>query len=455
MDLPKQTNHGTNVDVLVIGRGIAGAMAALRARELGASVALVHSSAGASVQTSGAFNIADALSLAPKTAGKAPLDVGDNWDKLVETVVQTHPNHFYAQISSAQRSKFLKAIKCFGKHLHSLVDVPDVPGPNKVLATSLGTFKHAAICQRSGEFDFNQLPNDCLIGVVDFTGLLGYEAKPLIRMLEWMASLTAHRPFRFVPMTVDFCNPTMPWKSPLQAAAAMDDPKNQARFYKAFAKALSAFQPEPKFFLLPPVMAVEATTHIINTLEETHRIHAREILSGSQSVMGQRLSRALDSALRKSEVEMIQGGIQGWDSEDGIISSVTLKLSDSQRRVHPKQVILATGKHLGGGLKLKSRWVEPIFNLSPYIGDRPFAEVHPTEITTEGMQQTQPIFEGGLRYDDALRPKDAFMNVPHKNLRAAGSLLSGTDTMQDGTASGTSILSGYLAGELATSSDNS
>lgn len=452
MELPPQNDHGTNVDVLVIGRGLAGTMAALRARELGASVAIVHADAGASVHSSGAFNLADTLSLKPAISSCSPLDPGESWDKLVAAVALKNPNHFYGQIPSGQLSKFLKATKCFGKHLHDLVEVPERAAPNKVLASGLGTFKHAAFCQRSADFDFNQLPKDCYIGVVEFTGLLGYEASAVIRMLEWMVSLTAHRPLRFTPVSVDIQVEDLYWKSPLQAAAMLDDPRNQSRFFEAFSNALTTFQPEPKFFLLPPVLGIESTAQIINTLEANHRIHAREILSGSQSVMGQRLARALEIALRKVEASVLKGKVLGWDAKNKHIHGITVEEDGHLHHFHPKQVVLASGRHLGGGLQLKSRWAEPVFNLTPYIDEKPVAEIHPTEVTRKKIEASQAIFEGGLKYDSQMRPKDAFMNVPFDNLRLAGSIMQSSDAMIDGTSSGVSILSGYLAGEFAAGS---
>lgn len=438
------------VDLLVIGKGIAGVMSALRAHELGKNALVVHASDGASVFASGAVNVVDEQSsLSPEIHDTNPLSKNHTWQKQLERFSERHESHPYAKVGSNGRSKMGRALNLFSESCGQLYPSVEAHSINKVFATEMGTLKPALMAQHSQDFDWLDLAQGLHIGVVEIEGYLGYDSQPVIDMLAWALGREAQRDFKFEPVSMDYKAPSGFWRSPIQAASALDEQEEMQNFIHSLGRALSRLQPEPKHLLFPPILGLKNHAQLISAIESQFRIRARELLGASHAIPGLRLGRALNSALAKRDIPTLQGKISGHLKEGDRIDSVYVKTPEREVQIKAGSVVLASGRHLGGGLRLKSSFKDSCFGLPVFIDGRPYHDVSSAALTGYTSSEAHQIFRAGLGSDSQLRPLDSFHKVYANNLYAAGNVLGGFDPSKDGTSFGVSLLTGYLASEHA------
>ncbi|HYR56848.1 MAG TPA: FAD-binding protein, partial [Myxococcaceae bacterium] len=129
-------------EILVVGGGMAGCIAALSARKNGAEVVVARRSLGATALSSGAIDVAPDPAAPP----------GDMKSQLVSPllaareVARTRPNHPYAVL--VDRLDRLKGALSFAAaQLPEVLDPPMIR--NALLPTPLGTVKPAGMAQSS------------------------------------------------------------------------------------------------------------------------------------------------------------------------------------------------------------------------------------------------------------------------------------------------------------------
>ncbi len=155
-------------DVLVLGGGMAGAMAALSARAGGARVALIRRSPGATALSSGAIAVAPDLGAGPAEPlawRRGPVDAARRLAAL-------RPEHPYALVGP-DLARLPEALAFTARALDPLLS-PALDRP-RFLATPLGGAAGAALCQRSmaaGDLLTARGP----LAVVGFRGHLGFDA---------------------------------------------------------------------------------------------------------------------------------------------------------------------------------------------------------------------------------------------------------------------------------------
>ena len=109
--------------------------------------------------------------------------------------------------------------------------------------------------------------------------------------------------------------------------------------------------------------------------------------------------------------------------------------------------VLATGRHIGGGLRAARSTVEPLLGLGVFHDGRPAAEF---AARLHHLKYLDPAeeFRLGLATDRRLHPLDGDGNAPYSNLYAAGAVLGGYDYAGP-CGFGVPILTGWLAGRRA------
>lgn len=161
-----------------------------------------------------------------------------------------------------------------------------------------------------------------------------------------------------------------------------------------------------------------------------------ELLSAPPSPHGWRLQQAIALGTQKADVtsfEITRGRI------------TTAKAGD--RSIRADAFILATGRHIGGGLSGGHMTAEPLLKLGVFHEGQ---AVTRTGTRLQHLQYLDPAEElrSGVSTDDHLHPLDDEGEVALQNLYAAGALLGGYD-YSGPCGFGVPILTGWLAGRYA------
>jgi anaerobic glycerol-3-phosphate dehydrogenase len=161
-----------------------------------------------------------------------------------------------------------------------------------------------------------------------------------------------------------------------------------------------------------------------------------ELLASPPSPHGWRLQQAIALGTVKAEVT-------GFEMAGDRI--VAARAGD--RAFRGDAFVLATGRHIGGGLRGGRRTTEPLMNLGV------FHEGHPVNSLGTRFQHMQYLDPGeelrsGLATDRRLHPLDEEGAVRYSNLFAAGAVLGGYD-YGGPCGFGVPILTGWLAGHFA------
>ncbi len=167
--------------------------------------------------------------------------------------------------------------------------------------------------------------------------------------------------------------------------------------------------------------------------------HAFELLSAAPSPHGWALHQALGSMLEAAGAARVRGRVHGFRGRRGRLEAGVVDGGE----LEADAFVLATGRFIGGGLRRARVATEPLLGLEVFFEGRPVSEDR--RLAKRVDIDPGPAFLEGLRTDSDLRPLDAFGQVPYENLRAAGAVLGGWDEAGP-EGMGVPILTGWLAG---------
>lgn len=440
-------------EVLVIGGGIAGAVAALAARRRGAEVVLVRRALGATALSSGALDVAPDPLATPRRPRGQELSL----EACVHHLAASRPDHPYA-ILYDELGRFPEAL-AFAEDAIDGVRFASPTEANRCLPTPVGTLKFSGGALHS-IIDGDLARVESQIGVVGFRDHLEYDAELWARLLT-DACAAAGLVRSFVPVACDFLSRRDDVVlQPFEIAARIDD--DPAGFVASVRRALS---PNVKRLLLPPVLSRGDPEVVLRQLEDALYVPASESLATRQSVLGQRLQRYLDEALEREGVAVVRGEIRARDDRDldtleyrparPLPPPARLFLPNGQEPeknepgtpVRARAVVLATGKYLAGGLAKNGCLYEPTLRLPVAVSGPGCASTF--RLTAHEVVEEQAFFRAGVRVDGGLRPLDEGGAIVDERLLACGDVLAGHDPARDGSAMGVAVFSGYIAGRRA------
>lgn len=418
-------------DVLVVGGGMAGAVAALAARAAGASVVLLRRSPGATALSSGAVSVAPDLGGLPG----APLASRRPTLEAAARVALLRPDHPYAV---AGVSALGEALAFAARELAAVLAPP--LERRRFLATAFGSAVGAALCQRSME------PGDLLgiRGVLVVAGLPGH--------LAFDAGLVAAGLSRYVARggpearAVDLGALALfePAGRPHDLARALEPAGAAEALGQAIRRALPA---GAAAVLLPPVLGLDPAARVTERIASAAGLPVAETLSDVPSVPGIRLQRAIEDRLRAADVRLVAGELAGAGGPGAPVEA-------GGRSVRAGSWVLATGRFVGGGVARRGALVEPALAIPVQAAEGGEAGVHlaarpAASLTVRDRRAPQPLLSAGIRVDASLRPLDERGHPVHPRLFAAGAVIGGHEQATDGTGLGVAILTGYAAGRAA------
>jgi glycerol-3-phosphate dehydrogenase subunit B len=409
-------------DLLVIGGGMAGAMAAIAGSKAGLSTTLIRRGSGATALSSGAVDLDGTVGWM-RYIGRT----GDQAAQVLEAAVQDFQS-LMAEVGYP--------------YLGSLEE-------GMQLLNSLGTAKWSALAPCTFVAgDLTKLDSACIL----FVGVSGYpdfDAPSVSRSAMFLSQRglvetqieadAVEIPFPRIKHTANI--------NGFELARLMEEEAVASEVAERVSqeKDLSQFT----HVAFPPILGLNHAPRALQVLETETGTPCFEVVAAPPSVPGYRLRQALDRAMEQHGVRVIHACVDGFSASEGSVRRITAVQKETNYAVEPEIVVLATGKFIGGGIEWTGRLREPIFDLPVFVDGRYAEGLCEADLLTDRFTSEQRIFSAGLKVDHNLRPLSPEGHVVYTNVMAAGGVLTGYNYLQDGGGLGIPLVTGHLCAHLA------
>jgi glycerol-3-phosphate dehydrogenase subunit B len=418
---------------------MAGATAALAARDAGARVALARRAPGSTGLSGGAVSVAHDPAALPDAALRGRAGVVESARRIAASQAG-HPYH----VLRDRLDRLWNAVEFATGQLASVLAPPT--GRNRWLLTPFGKVHPAATCQKSMVAgDLSEARG--VLAVVAPRGHLWWDAGLVASGAVGARALGAPET-RVVPLDL-FMWEEAALARPFDLARLLEAPGAAEEVGKMLAERLPR---GATVALFPPVLGVSPEARVAERIGDAAGVLVAEFLSDLPSVPGLRLQRAIDLRLGAAGVEVLQGDVRE-------AAAPGLPVRVGGREVLAHSWVLATGRFVGGGIARRGQLFEPVLGLPVLASEGPFAEAGahlaarpPAALTLRDSRSPQPLLSAGLKVDPELHPVDAEGRAVSDRLFAAGAVIGGHDQASDGTGMGVAIFTGWLAGRGAAAS---
>jgi len=403
-------------DVLVIGAGPAGLLAAWVARRTQARVRLLATGIGTTHVSPGWLSI---------------LDTDGDLQAALDGWILRHPAHPYALVGVEALRGGIAALRevCAPAGINYLGDLQS----NFRLPTALGAVKQAALVPETFASGDLRQPGEVLIagpaGWRDFYPALC--AENLARQ-GIPARATS---FDLPEMHAGQFDPT-----PGGLARLFDQPGIRERSAALIRPQLAGASRVG----LPAILGLEHSHEAWHDLQDRLSVPVFEIPTLPPSVPGMRLYNAFKTALERAGVQiLLDMTVTHGLVEDHRARGAAVPGSVREMIFGAERIILATGGLYGGGIVSDYRGClrETVFglpvmapdNMSEWFDDRFIGSAD------------HAIHRAGLRANQALQPVDAAGQVLLENVRIAGRLLGDYSPLSEGSTEGAWLATAYRA----------
>jgi glycerol-3-phosphate dehydrogenase subunit B len=413
----------TTADVVVLGAGMAGLVAAVRLAEAGLRVVTVAKGHGS-------------LRLSPATIdilGYRPEPV-DSPAAELPGFAETHPEHPYALISPDVLAESVRWLK---EHVDTYAYVGD-PSANMLLPTAIGVPRPSAVVPET--MAGGDLRGVGPVAIAGLGVLKDFHASLAAENLQ--AATTAYG--RTVEARPVLLNPPTDGLADV-GALALARLFEDAAFRTAVAAELRAAVRGEEAIGLPAVLGMDQARSVWTELQQAVGRPVFEIPTAvPPSVPGMRLARALQDRLRRAGGRFVIGAqATGPELRNGKLAGVRIH---SAARVTPRMcrwVVLATGGLASGGIEVDTSGV---------VNERALGlPVHAPGPDQTGFDPSylgeHPMETAGLRVDSTLRPVGPDGEPVYPNVYAAGAVIGGARPWREKSGDGISLSTGYLAAD--------
>ncbi len=407
-------------DLLVIGAGFAGMVAAARAASLGLNTILAGNSSSL-MFTSGLLDY----------LGVSPLDAEDQLDDPclgLEALKKDHPGHVYAKTGHEKIVQNFGFVRKFLSNAGLSYHLS--PGKNLPVLTAMGTVKPSFMVPETMEKGTRFLNRENPLIIIDIKGLQGFSARQVAAGLENGFS-------RVIPLRVEIPGIT---KSipPVVLAQFFEDSQVQ----EAFVRQLLPYSGQADIAGMPAVCGVHNSLEIQQKLEAMTGLGLFEIPGIPPSIPGLRLKNAFEKALAGLGVEFLSNTQIHSPVFNGKRFTLAGKADPGELSISARGVILATGRFFGNGLHARrERIVETLFRLN-VVQPKGRSLWHDLNFWT---RQGHAINQAGVETDHRFRPLDERQRPVYQTLYAVGSILAHNDWARLKSGSGTSLVSACAA----------
>lgn len=434
----------SGAEVLVIGAGVAGFAAALAARDRGARVMVLDAHAGASALGGGAWDVASDVGASPEDVFRPARSL----EQALVARVREDVHHPYAKLGmdviEAVREAHARVLPAL-----AIYRPLDLRGTGVLIATDLGLPRRTATAQHA------VLALDSARGgAIAVAVLRGYrytDSAFLAASLTELADL-ADDDRRFGALELEFFRRREDaLLHPHEIAAIADSDDGRARLSQTLARAIAGAKHDA--VLLPPVLGLRNDA-VVRELTTKLGIPVGELVAPLAGPQGLRLVRRIDAALQEAGCERRSARVRAVVSRT---QGTTVVLDDGEE-LRGKSVVLATGKHMSGGLVMcRGELREPLAELPVWVDGRVLALPSssggrdPAVLFGDNPFVGGPACRAGVAFDESFRALDRSGRPRATDLFVCGALLTGHDPARDGTGLGCAATTGWLAGRHATS----
>jgi glycerol-3-phosphate dehydrogenase subunit B len=416
-------------DVVVVGAGLAGLVAAARLAEAGASVTLVAKGHASTHWGSGGIDVA------------APAGAGTSAEGVVGLARDGHPYAVLARDVEPAVGWLLGVLDAEGLPYEGGVDTPI-----RRIPTAIGGTRRAAIVPAAQAAALRPWDPDELLVVAGPAAFKDFWPAAVANSLE-RASVWAGDDRPSQVRGVAFGMPGL-WErrnlNALHLAGRFDDPAQRAEDIDALAAGIATVARGRRGRVaLPAVIGLHEHAAAWAELRAALRFEPFEVPLVPPSVPGMRLYNALRSRIRSLGGRVQVGeAVARFRTERGRVTAVELEAATRSHVIRTGALVLATGGIAGGGLiaHRDGRIDEPLLGLTVAGPDRD------DWLRNDGLDPAgHPIEAAGIRTDDGLRPLGADGKVAFHNVRVAGALLAGQRALRERSGDGVAIASGWRA----------
>jgi len=399
-------------DLIIIGTGLSGLMAAKSAAEAGAKVLIIGKGIGSLCLFS---NTIDILGIFPEEM------------KMVDGLFQwikDHPTHPYSRLGW---EKIGEALTSFRSLFQSRYTFKSIDGENRLILTGAGTFRPAYL-----------IPSTIITGislrngnglVVGFKGFKDFYANYVADQLKCRGLNLSVPEFQDQELTATAIARLMEKESVRGALARQVKEQIDGESWVGF----------------PAVLGFQDPMKVKKGLEEIIGCEVFEIPTLPPSIPGMRI-------FRRFREWLIQNGVSFLIGHSVSNAMVNRKRCEAIEVSHPPlaqsysadRFILAPGRFIGGGLKAdEERVSESIFNLPvSQPGSR-------QDWFGNSFFNNHRIHQAGILTDLSLRPTDERGEHALENVWIAGTILAGHNSIQERSREGIEIVTGYWAARYA------
>ena len=421
------------LDLLIVGAGLSGLMAAYTAAQAGLQVRIVNKGLGSMHWNAGTVDLLGYIPGAEEEAVQRPLEA-------LVTLPQKYSDHPYSLLEMKYVPSALHTFVALTEKL----DIPyigaDDNEENLLLHSPVGVPRPTYLTPKA-QLAGNLRQNAPMLiigfeGMLDFYPLLiaenltkfGYQARAETLPMEL---LTNRRDANTV-----------------QLAHELDDINRRTKL----GRQLHGLVRANERIGLPAILGMDAHAEVMADIEKLSGAPVFEIPTLPPSVPGIRLFRALQDGLKsmgvRIETAMEVSGSQKTTSQNG--TSEWLAWLESKTTTRPlkhraENFLLATGGILGGGFNSDAdgRVWEVVLNL-PLTMPQDRSKWFDSSFLSPGGH---PVYTGGVRVNRDFQPVASDGTVLYENLWVAGNMLSGADPILERSLEGIAILTGMAAGQ--------
>jgi len=409
-----------NCDLIIIGAGFAGMVAAARASSLGLKTVQVGSSSSLFFVS----GLLDLLGVYPLDSNETLVFPKKGLDKLTTDI----PFHPYSKIHYKKIIASLDFLKGFlqsgGLDYHLSRD------DNLFVLTAAGTIKPSFMVPTTMLKGCALVKKQKKLLIVDFKGLKGFSAKQIAEVLyktnPGTRTLTVE-----IPDLAGDLNPT-------QLANLFED----VSFLKYLAKKIKKISENIDLVGLPAVCGLYNSLEKIQILEKMTQLDCFEIPGLPPSVPGMRLKNVFEKKLSKENVIFLcNAKINSYSFEKNQFT-LTAVTQNMDTQIKAKGVILASGRFPGGGLNANRDQIrETVFDLPVHQPEKRNQWYHLNFFHSNG----HAINKSGLETDKVFRPVDQSKQPKYQFLYAVGSILAHNDWIRLKSGSGVSCATACIA----------
>lgn len=403
-------------DLIVIGMGLSGLMAAKTAAEAGRKALIIGKGMGCLTLFS---NTIDVLGI-PPLAGPETTRLRDGLSQWI----QDHPEHPYSKVGLTGIEEGLSS---FASLFHPPYSFQTIGDGNCFIPTGAGTMRPTY-----------------LIPVTMVAGASGKEKKGLIVGFKGFRDFYAG----YVAGPLNWRGITLPLpETPDQeiSVTALSRWMEKEPFRKTIGQEIIKNLSSETCVGFPAILGMNDPIKVKMDLEEKIGVGVFEIPTLPPSIPGMRIFNRFKEWLIRRGVNFVSGysiskvSLKGKRCEGVYIHHPPVSSFYSADRL-----ILATGRFMGGGLKAdREKISESVFNLPV---SQPGSQ---EEWFGKSFFDEHPIHRMGILTDSSLRPIDETGEPILENVRVAGTILSGHHCLDEKSREGIEIATGYWAAKRA------